>query len=429
MKFRKLNVEEDPISQGFVPEYFDYICASEVIHATRNVCESLENVRLLLRPHGKLDLIESTVANRYITFLVGLLPGYWRFQDLDLRPKHCTMKKETWMRVLQKTGYVVDESFSCIMDQNSMICVHRKPEEVEVLEKKVTDKQNTWLIFQTENDKQITEYLKGKLEGLNRRFVLVHPTDTEKSGDADNGTYKIRRDSEEDFKWLLGDVAPNGGDIVEGVLYCWAMDRQLTEQGQLLQPLFLLTKHLSNLLDNKQQKTLPRVIVLTEGVVPLEDNDLSHYHVSTLWGYCKSLRNEITEFNCRTIDITDGDVATDIRLSEVFSEIFSVEKEPQAAFHGRTKYIPKLVPYKPSAQEQSLKLPRGTDRFKLLHPETKAIADLQFGHLDHYILADDEIEVEVRCFGLNFRDVLNVLKPTDQFKQKEFDTGYFCKFL
>lgn len=426
MKFKKLNVEEDPLSQGFIPEYFDYACASEVIHATRDISESLSNVRCLLRPGGKFDLIESTTVSRYMTYLVGLLPGYWRFQDLELRPNHCTMGKEKWRGALEKAGYGMDGIFSCLMDQNSLICVHKKQED-NLLNTGLLNEEKrskTWVVFQAEGEERVTTYLQEKLQRMNRRMILVHPTTGEKSGDHGT-TYKIRMDSEDDFRWLLGE-ASSGERVVEGVLYCWAMDRNLTEQSELLQPFFYLTKNISLLLENKQQKSLPRVIVLTEGIVPIEDNDMSHYHAGTLWGYCKSLRNEVTEFNCRCIDVTDRNVGDDeFRLWEIFSELFNTEKEPQAAYHGRTKYIPKFQPYKPSATEQDLKLPQATDRFRLIHPETKAIADLQFGQLDHFVLDSNEVEVQVKCFGLNFRDVLNVLKPTEQFKERDFNTVGF----
>ena len=50
MKFAKLNIEEDPLKQGFKPGEFDVIIAANVLHATPSMDQTLANVRKLLKP-------------------------------------------------------------------------------------------------------------------------------------------------------------------------------------------------------------------------------------------------------------------------------------------------------------------------------------------------------------------------------------------
>lgn len=51
MNFAKLNIENDPVEQGFEEGGYDIIVASNVLHATRYIGETLANVRRLLKPY------------------------------------------------------------------------------------------------------------------------------------------------------------------------------------------------------------------------------------------------------------------------------------------------------------------------------------------------------------------------------------------
>ena len=75
--FKTLNIETDPEHQGFTPHSYDCVIAANVLHATRTLNETLSNVYKLLKPGGKLILIEVTreVPAYFMTF--GMLPSWW----------------------------------------------------------------------------------------------------------------------------------------------------------------------------------------------------------------------------------------------------------------------------------------------------------------------------------------------------------------
>ena len=75
INYRKLNVEQDPAGQGFQPETYDLVIAANVLHATVNMDNTMQNVRKLLRSGGKAVIFEVTVQllSNAITF--GTLPG------------------------------------------------------------------------------------------------------------------------------------------------------------------------------------------------------------------------------------------------------------------------------------------------------------------------------------------------------------------
>ena len=75
IRYRKLNVEEDPVTQGFEAGTYDLVIASNVLHATADMSNTMRNVRQLLRPGGKVvitDLTRQLLSNAVI---FGTLPG------------------------------------------------------------------------------------------------------------------------------------------------------------------------------------------------------------------------------------------------------------------------------------------------------------------------------------------------------------------
>lgn len=77
INFQKLNIEMDPQAQGFQKSSYDMILASHVLHATSRMDETMQNVRSLLRPGGRLLLVEITRPRLHTSLLFGTLPGWW----------------------------------------------------------------------------------------------------------------------------------------------------------------------------------------------------------------------------------------------------------------------------------------------------------------------------------------------------------------
>jgi acyl transferase domain-containing protein len=78
IEFKKLDIEQDPLEQGFDLESYDLIIASNVLHATTNLDIVLKNARRLLKPDGRLAMIEVTKLQPYLQIIFGLLPGWWK---------------------------------------------------------------------------------------------------------------------------------------------------------------------------------------------------------------------------------------------------------------------------------------------------------------------------------------------------------------
>ncbi|MEM9365266.1 MAG: amino acid adenylation domain-containing protein [Planctomycetota bacterium] len=101
-----LNIERSPRTQGFAEQSFDLVVAANVIHATRDIRTCLDNTIRLLRPGGTLLLLEGTTREPLMDLVFGITPGWWRFQDADLRPSHALLENAQWVRVLAEAGFL-----------------------------------------------------------------------------------------------------------------------------------------------------------------------------------------------------------------------------------------------------------------------------------------------------------------------------------
>lgn len=78
INYRVLDISKDPIEQGFNEGEFDLIVASNVLHATPWLTETMRNVHKLLKPRsGRLFMQEICQTTQWSSFVMGLLQGWW----------------------------------------------------------------------------------------------------------------------------------------------------------------------------------------------------------------------------------------------------------------------------------------------------------------------------------------------------------------
>ncbi|KAJ5894604.1 hypothetical protein N7495_006295 [Penicillium taxi] len=104
MKFKVLNIEEDPQKQGFDCGTYDMVVACLVFHATSDLKATLCHARKLLKPGGKLILYEIVVPNVRSTFVFGLLEEFWRSSESYRTLGPCIDTRQ-WNELLLQTGF------------------------------------------------------------------------------------------------------------------------------------------------------------------------------------------------------------------------------------------------------------------------------------------------------------------------------------
>ena len=96
-----LDIEQDPLTNGYEPVY-DVILACEAIHATANMDQTLAHCRSLLKPGGKLILVETIRMRILLGLLYGTLTDYWQS---DGRTEGPFMNLQTWEKRLRGNGF------------------------------------------------------------------------------------------------------------------------------------------------------------------------------------------------------------------------------------------------------------------------------------------------------------------------------------
>ncbi|KAK2054714.1 hypothetical protein LY76DRAFT_638245 [Colletotrichum caudatum] len=104
MTFRKLDIEADPVAQGFDAGSYDIVVACQCLHATKAMDRTMTNVRRLLKPGGKLVLIETTRDALDVFMAFGFLPGWWLSEEPE-RVNSPSLTVPFWDQVLRRNGF------------------------------------------------------------------------------------------------------------------------------------------------------------------------------------------------------------------------------------------------------------------------------------------------------------------------------------
>jgi NAD(P)-dependent dehydrogenase (short-subunit alcohol dehydrogenase family) len=111
MKFGVLDISKSPEEQGYSRKSFDIILGLDVVHATRSIEETTENLKNLLAPNGVMLLIETVKRQRWIDMIWGLAEGWWYFEDAHIRRDSPLLSLDTWEKVLAKRGFKSVKAF------------------------------------------------------------------------------------------------------------------------------------------------------------------------------------------------------------------------------------------------------------------------------------------------------------------------------
>ncbi|ETS86538.1 hypothetical protein PFICI_00366 [Pestalotiopsis fici W106-1] len=100
MKFGTIDIEKEPPAEYL--GQFDIVLATNCIHATSSLPNSLANINKLLRPHGFVSLVELTTRNFWLDLVFGLLDGWWLYDDN--RP-YVLATPEFWDHTMRDKGF------------------------------------------------------------------------------------------------------------------------------------------------------------------------------------------------------------------------------------------------------------------------------------------------------------------------------------
>ncbi|NEQ65235.1 MAG: SDR family NAD(P)-dependent oxidoreductase [Symploca sp. SIO2D2] len=410
ISYQTLDIELDPIDQGFEAHQYDIIIAANVLHATTNMKQTLSHVQQLLADGGMLVLYEVTAKTRWADLVFGLLEGWWKFSDYELRPDYPLLSREQWHHVLRETGFTQVltlpeiEGMAETLSGQTVIVAQSSQGKLE----QVNEGSKSWLILA--DSQGIGQQLAKKLNSVGDVCTLVFAG--EKYQQLAPAEFTINPNNLVEFEQVVETVAAQS-PLLSGVVQCWTTEAGVG-QGINAEELESLSKlgcgtslSLVQALVKARLSTVPRLWLVTCGAQAVSNHPgIPGVAQSSVWGIGKVISLEHPELNCTRIDL-DPEETRESQADALFKEIWSEDKEDQVAWRGDGRYVARLV-----ASHH-----RQTTAQQLVPSQPFKLGSSHKGSLDNLILepvarrspAAGEVEIRVKATGLNFLDVVSAL--------------------
>ncbi|NES41137.1 type I polyketide synthase, partial [Moorena sp. SIO2C4] len=327
ISYQTLDIEVDPKSQGFEANQYDIIIAANVLHATTIMKQTLSHVRELLADGGMLVLLEVTTAQRWLDLVFGLLEGWWKFNDYELRPDYPLLSRDQWQKVLRETDFteVVTmpevEGMAETLSGQTVIVAQSSQTKLE----QTNDGSKSWLILA---DKEgIGKQLARQLNSVGEVCTLVFAG--EKYQQIAPAEFTINPNNLEDFEEVIETVAGKSPSLY-GVVQCWTTEAGVgqtvnsEELGSLSKLGCGTTLSLVQALVKAGLSIVPRLWLVTSGAQAVSSNHpvIPGVAQSSVWGMGKVISLEHPELNCTRIDL-DPEETIEGQADALFNEIWS----------------------------------------------------------------------------------------------------------
>ncbi|PSF37367.1 beta-ketoacyl synthase [Aphanothece hegewaldii CCALA 016] len=375
--YEVLDIERDPKVQGFGVEQYDLIIAANVLHATRDLRQTLKHIYQLLSSEGMLVLLEGTQPLRWFDLIFGLTEGWWKFSDTEIRSSYPLISANQWIKLLENQRFIHSVTLSSDSQQAVIIA----------------QKSQTWLIFADQNG--ISQQLAEKLRSHgNHCMIIFGGKQYQKISEQE---YQINPTDINDFRRL----AEVFQDIPLKISYLWGLDTP-ESQNLDLETLQLTNQiNCSSLLNLVQSfSSINSLYLITRGAIATGTDKPISVAQSPIWGLGKVIALEYPNINCKRIDL-DVDASLDEQVQLLFTEISSQNQEEQITFRNSIRQVARLTRYSPQ---------NNTNKPVGLTTSQRGILDnLQLEPITRRLPNGDEVEIKIQATGLNFIDVLDAL--------------------
>ena len=411
MDFRPLNIEKDPAAQGFEPYGYDLVIAANVLHATRDLGETLPHCRELVAPSGQVVALENMQGRGWHDLTFGRLDGWWRFDDV-YRPRHATASSPAWCRALSDSGFeevavLGAEDGNGERQLGSEVILAQGPE-------KTTEPDGIWVL--ASDDSGVAAEMGAELSARNQTVVLASQTQESGLPANEDGIVRmsVTADARESWRSLLEGL-PRDAPL-EGVVHLMALDghgpqattTDLADDVRRAGAGALAL--VQGLLDSDIVPT-KGLWLFTRGALALERDymreSVGQLAGATLWGFGKSVVREAPHLHPRMIDL---DHAEEAPVSNLVNELMFPDRENHIAYRDGSRQVARLV--RGGSGRARLTIP-DEQGWRLTPAEDGTLERLHPAPAPRRPLQQGEVRVAVEAAGLNFRGVLISLGAID----------------
>ncbi len=391
IEYRVLDVEKDPVAQGFDSHGYDLVIASNVLHATRYLEETLAHCRDLLAPSGQLLALENLRGQGWLDLTFGQLDGWWRFAD-SYRPHHALASPAVWRQALGDAGFVeaevlgVEASASAEPDRG--VIMAQGPSEV-------MEPAGVWVLAGDKGG--VGEQLATELAGRNQTVVLAGAG--------------VEGEDRESWRSLLEGLPV---DLpLNGVVHLMALDGHgpdatTDEFAQDVRHAAASALALVQGMTDADVTPVKGLWLVTRGGQVLEKEHGGEIAGATLWGFGKVVAREAAHLQPRMIDLDPGAPAS---MSDLVNELLYPDSETHIAHRRGYRQVARLV----RAGSATERLALSEDSAWLLEPDAGgALEGLQIGPFPARPLEPRDVRIAVEAAGLNFWDLFRALGLIDE---------------
>jgi NADPH:quinone reductase-like Zn-dependent oxidoreductase/NAD(P)-dependent dehydrogenase (short-subunit alcohol dehydrogenase family)/SAM-dependent methyltransferase/acyl carrier protein len=407
VEYRILDIGRDPADQGFALHQADLVIASNVLHATPDLADTVRHVRSLLAPGGLLVLVEGIAKQRWVDTIFGLTEGWWNSTDAELRAGYPLISQATWRRVLTEAGFthavtVPGDGRESELFQQAVIMA--RAADPATLMKHDARK---WLLLADRGG--FTERLADRLRqgGADCRVVRLPGVDTGR----DEDDRIVDPESREDVRRLLEECA--GSEALE-IVSAWALDAcpDVDASAGVLeeveQRLVTASLNLVQAAARGERSRPPRLWWLSRGAQSVHADAKCSLAQVPILGLAKTITVEHPELRNHRVDLDPWPDLTEV--NRVVAELLRPDDEDEVAYRRGERLVPRI---ERSAAEPPSTSWRRCDspgaNYRLTVDPVKGLQSLRYEAAMRIPPGPDEIEIDVRASGLNFKDVLGAL--------------------
>ena len=253
----------------------------------------------------------------------------------------------------------------------------------------------------------------------------LYPIFVEK-GDAfhikENNHYKVNPSEQGDIEKVLSDITARGYRV-ERLLYLWGLDSKFNDTlttDELDAQQRTLAEHTLNTLrtivsHSVQHDNQPLLYIVTQGATGVEPTEPVNVSQAALCGMGRVLMNESPFVRTSLVDLPA--LPDDAALATLYEQFTLVEKTqyPEIAIREERVLVRKLQAVEEETAEQAATevWPAYRTRYQATVKDYGTLDGIQFRQTAPTPLQPQEVEIEVRAAGLNFKDIMNVMGLLD----------------
>ncbi|MDF1754990.1 MAG: amino acid adenylation domain-containing protein [Verrucomicrobiales bacterium] len=410
VEYKMFDCEKDPEFQVGLHKY-DIVLASNVVHATADLKETLKNLQRCLAPDGILMFLEVTWRRAALDNVFGLLGGWWRFTDKELRQHSALLSRKQWEGLLTFCGYRDVTSFISSFDvkEDQQAClIARAPDPVEI---DVTDDVEEIAAEITEEaDSSLEVYLvMSDYSGVGKKLQ----SSLEKRGVKVILTGGYSAEVEERLSELnLESESP------KVIVHSLCLDHPRTAKLDLetlnkAQDTGVRSAHsLVKMLTSREWTKKPSVFFLTRGTMPvLDDDQISGLASAPITGLLRVANNEHPEFQWTQVDLDSN--PEKLEIEDLTDEILLSDGEHEVAFRGNGRFVRRVHRVKmdelPARTRNAVQKDGTVLPYRLQIDKPGILTNLSLNETTRRDPEEEEIEIQIKAGGINFRDVMKAL--------------------